>query len=488
MNLEKTIEKINKGREKDEAAFVFCLWKEPELYADYLNLNAGQTKTLYDEDAIFYYGIGRGMYNAGYQTFDAISCETFLSDKPSSKKKFDEYGGFSEVMKLKSLVDTNNMDTYFDRICRRNALLTIANKTEEMFSNVERFDEATAEDVYNAFDLVNSTAAIDSSQREVIEELDVDEEYIESCIRGDEMGLSYAKAAPLLNYLTLGAAPGLYMIAGQSGSGKSSFAFETFIMGLFQNGNKTAIVSNEMGIRTYKNLLLIHILTNDLNYYGLTRKKIKMGKYTEEERAMLDKAVAISKEKYKGKIFFLKMYNNNIGKILKQIKRLKNKCGVEAVFYDTFKSDDESTTDSMWQTLLLDSRRLFQTCDKLGIPCFTSYQLAPHTINQRYLDVGCLSNAKQIKETYETMVFFRRLWDDEYPEKKYDVHPYRINKENNKVHDVIELDPNKMYYVLFLDKTRSDQDKQCLLYEWQAHYNKWKELGFCKVSNLHQNF
>lgn len=488
MNLEKTIEKINKGREKDEAAFVFCLWKEPELYADYMNLNSGQSKTLYDEDAIFYYGVGRGMYSAGYQTFDAISCETFLSDKPSSKKKFDEYGGFSEVMKLKSLVDTNNMDTYFDRICRRNALLTIANKTEEMLSNVERFDAATAEDVYNAFDLVNSTAAIDSSQREVIEELDVDEEFIESCIRGDEMGLSFSNMAKILNYLLLGLAPGLTMVAGQSGSGKTSFSFEVFLMGLVANGNKVAIVSNEMGIKRYKEMLLIHILTVDLNYYGITRKQIRMGKYTEEQKEMIDKALKISHEKYKGLVFFLKMYNNNIGKILKQIKRLKNKYGVEVIMYDTFKSDDESTTESMWQSLLLDSRRLFQTCDKLHLPCITTYQLAPHTINQRYLDVGCLSNAKQIKETYETMIFFRRLWDDEYPDKKYDVHPYKLNNEDNKVHDVIELDEDKMYYILFLDKTRSDQDKQCLLFEWNPRFNKWKELGFCKVSNMHQNY
>ena len=488
MNLEKTISRINKGREKDEAAFVFCLWKEPELFADYLNLNSGKEKTLLDDDAIFYYGVGRGMYKAGYQTFDAISCETFLSDKPNAKKKFDEYGGFSEVMKLKAIVDTNNIDVYFDKIAKRNALLLIANKTEEMFSDVGRFDEASAEDVYNAFDLLNSTAAIESSQRETIEELDVDEEFIESCIRGDEMGLSFGNMAAILNYLLLGLASGLTMVAGQSGSGKTSFAFEVFLMGLVANENKVAIISNEMGIKRYKEMLLIHILTTDLNYYGINRKQIRMGKYTDEQKEMIDKAIQISHEKYKGKVFFLKMYNNNIGKILKQIKRLKNKCGVETILYDTFKSDDEATTDSMWQSLLLDSRRLFQTCDKLHLPCVTTYQLAPHTINQRYLDVGCLSNAKQIKETYETMIFFRPLWDDEYPEQKFDVHPYRLNKDDNKIHESIELDPNKKYYVLFLDKTRSDQDKQCLLFEWNPRFNKWKELGFCKVSNMHQTY
>ena len=53
--------------------------------------------------------------------------------------------------------------------------------------------------------------------------------------------------------------------------------------------------------------------------------------------------------------------------------------------------------------------------------------------------------AKQIKETYETMIFFRRLWDDEYPDKKYDVHPYKLNNE-----EFASADENNKIYTEFL--------------------------------------
>ena len=36
MDLNKTLKKINNGREKAEAGWVFSLWKNPELYAEYM--------------------------------------------------------------------------------------------------------------------------------------------------------------------------------------------------------------------------------------------------------------------------------------------------------------------------------------------------------------------------------------------------------------------------------------------------------------------
>jgi hypothetical protein len=41
--------------------------------------------------------------------------------------------------------------------------------------------------------------------------------------------------------------------------------------------------------------------------------------------------------------------------------------------------------------------------------------------------------------------------------------------------------------LLFIDKTRSDDDKQVLIYEWNARFNNWKELGFARVKNDHRS-
>ena len=121
---------------------------------------------------------------------------------------------------------------------------------------------------------------------------------------------------------------------------------------------------------------------------------------------------------------------------------------------------------------------------KENVALITTFQLALHTINKRYLDASCLSNGKQIKEVYSEMVYFREVWSDEFENEKYDIRPYNFKKVNGhytKERDNITMNKDKRYLIGFLDKTRNDETGICILYEHQGHYNIWKELGFCTV-------
>lgn len=491
MDLKETIEKINYKREKLEGSFVFSLWAEPQNYEDYLGLLDGKEPFLLDEDAVFFYALGEDLFNAGYRNFDAITLDTFLTEKPTSRQHYDEYGGYATISELKALADSNNTEGYYDQIMTRNLLLKYAKKTGEIFDDVDRLKNENPVDVADAFELMATQIDLETTRGEEIQTLTVTKEYIEQCEEGNELGYSYHNTAPILNYITLGINPGMMLLGGHSGVGKSSMAFEVFILGVFESGIPTAIISNEMGIDKYRNLLLAHILTHDLDYYGLTRKKIQLGKYNDKEKEMIDKALKIADEKYYGKIFFIKMFNNSVAKVIKYLKRLKNNHNVAVVMLDTYKADDVSPSgESMWQELLMSSRRLFQECDRLGIGLITTYQLAPAMINQRYLDVSCLANAKQIKEVYSDVLFARRLWDNEMKGEKYDVKPFRWKKNEttgNKEKEPIELDPSKQYVVIFLDKTRSDDvQNACLLFKWDAVWNKWTEIGYCHVHNTNR--
>ena len=66
---------------------------------------------------------------------------------------------------------------------------------------------------------------------------------------------------------------------------------------------------------------------------------------------------------------------------------------------------------------------------------------------------------------------------------------YRLKRDANgkltKVKEMITLDKDKKYLVAFLDKTRNDEDKQTVLYEWNGRFNKWTELGYCMIYNDH---
>ena len=359
----------------------------------------------------------------------------------------------------------------------------LAARYEDMLSHPERFDNSTNEEVYEAFELLNNKVSLTTGQESKIESLVVDESYLQQCNEGQDQGISYASGAPLLNYLTLGAPIGdMYMLAGHSGAGKSSFIFEMMVIPFADKGVNVAIVSNEMMSKAYKNMLLVHILTKELNYWKITRKKLKMGHFSDEDWVMLRKAAQITKEKYSS-IRFVKMFENNTNKLLKHIKRLA-RTGTKAIVYDTFKSDDE-VDDKMWQALPMNSRRIFNIVNKEQIAFISTFQLALHTTNQRWLDASCLSNSKQIKEVVSELLMVRKLWHDEYTGEKFDCDPYYRSKDNPKVKMPITLDKDKTYVVGFLNKTRNDEDGQTILFQFDGAWNTWRELGYCTITNDH---
>ena len=122
MDLEKSIEAINKNRAEVEASFVFCLWKNPDLYSDYKFVNEKEDNIIKSEDAVFYFNLGRALYQAGYQKFDNITIHNFLQDKKTIKKKFDEFGGYKTVEDLRGLVSIDNVEAYYDKIAKINTL------------------------------------------------------------------------------------------------------------------------------------------------------------------------------------------------------------------------------------------------------------------------------------------------------------------------------------------------------------------------------
>lgn len=490
MELNTLLDKINERRGETEAPFVFCLWKNPDLYDDYKFVNEKDDDIIRDEDAKFYFNLGRGLYNEGYRNFDNISVYTFLKDKPAVQKKFEEYGGYREVEEFKGLVNDENIHAYFDKIAKLNILDEMCKTTFSSFEKLERFEKMSSQQIYDFFEYKLNSISIGATHDVEEENLIIDDKFVAECNSGDTVGISYGRRCPLLNYLTLGVPLGdMFMIAGHSGAGKSSFAFENMILPMTQDGVKVSIVSNEMRSKDYKVMLLVHILTKELNYWGLTRKQIKIGNFTEEQREMISRAQKISEEKYSN-LKFVKLFDNDVTKVMKYI-RMNAKKGYQVFLWDTMKSDD-SLDEKMFLQLLVNSRKIFQLASKENISIITTYQLALYTVNQRYLDAGCLANGKQIKEVFSEMVYMRTLWDDEYTGQKYDCKPYTLvrNSEGKYtgVKRFIELNPEKKYIVVFLDKTRNDEDKQQVLYEVNGRFNSWNEIGRCNIVNEHGRY
>ena len=486
MDLNKTIEKIESDREQTEASFVFCLWKDPQRYDDYKTVNEGTDKTLICEEPLFYFLIGRGIRRQGFQTIDNITVDTYLADKPTLRKHFEELNGWRACKAMMDLVDPDNTDGFLDQINKMNTLKILATRYDDMLSHPEKFEHSTNEEVYEAFEYMNNSVALTTGHDSKVESLVADASYIDKLDSGMDVGLQYDKVAKILNNLTMGLPIGdMYLLAAHSGNFKTSFLFNNIVVPVAENGYKVCIISNEMTLDAYKNLLLIYVLTNDLDYWGITRKKLKAGHFNDEQKEMLLKATKIEEEKYKN-IQFVKMFESRTNSLTKYIKKLA-RSGTKCFIYDTLKVSDDTNDETMWQSLLMDSRRIFQTVNKERVCFVASFQLALYTTNQRYLDATCLSSSKQIKEVVSELCAQRILWQDEYTGEKYDCEPYRYKKTDSGkyVKMPVTLDKEKTYVVVFLDKTRNDERGQCILYQVNGAFNTWQEIGYCTIQNDH---
>ena len=252
---------LTEGRNAVEASFIFCLWKQPDLYSDYSSINENNDETIKTEDGIFYYSLGKQLYKQGFKAFDNVSVYTFLEDKPTVKKHFDKLGGYKTVEELRSLVDVENTDAYFDQIAKMNTLMMLHDKGFNVLSNVKKLMKMTNQEVYDYYDYLLNSISLNTGHDSVIEDLVIDQAYIDKCDAGEEMGLNYGKVCHILNYLTMGLPLGeMTMLGGFSGVGKSSMVFECIVLPLVEQGVKVAIISNEQRIHSFQQLLLVHIL------------------------------------------------------------------------------------------------------------------------------------------------------------------------------------------------------------------------------------
>lgn len=486
-NINEYPSKLTESRKELEGSFVFALWKEPDLYSDFSKINVGGDETILTEDGKFYFHLGRSLYEQGYRTFDNVTLATYLEDFPAVRKHFEELGGYNTVRSIMEITSADNVDGYFDNITKYNTLMELYDKGFNVLQNISILKRMTNQQVYDFFDYQLNSVAIKANHDFEIETLEIDDEFVNECDSGAATGISYAKNCKILNSITMGIPLGeLFMIGAHSGAGKTSFVFENMILPITESGIKCTVISNEQRSKDFKMLLLVHVLTQDLNYWGLTRKKIKQGNFSEEQKSMIKKARQIIDEKYKD-IRFVKLFDNNMDKVKKIIRKL-SKVGHQVFMFDTMKSED-AVDEAMWQQLLLHSRNLFQLASKENVAIICSYQLALHTSNRRYLDASCLSNSKQIKEVFSEIIYFRTIWDDEYNGEKCDLEAHQKKRistgkyTNEKI--IQKLDKDKRYVVAFVDKTRNDEDKQQLLYEFNGRFNTWREIGYCHVVNDH---
>ncbi|MCL1696397.1 MULTISPECIES: DnaB-like helicase C-terminal domain-containing protein [unclassified Lysinibacillus] len=484
--LKKYPEQLVHSRNIIEASFVFCLWKNPELFDDYSDFNPSTELLL--NDSKFYYSIGKQMKDLEYKSLDNASVFAHLKDNQLLAEEFSLKGGFKTVDKMCKILSLDNVESYYDTLTKSNMLINLYDKGFNVLSKLEKFKQMTTSQLYDYYEYQLDNVFLGRGSGVEIVDLDIPDDFVDRCNSGEERGLSYHSTSPLMNYHTMGLhRSNVQIFAGFSGTGKSSYVVNSYVMAILDAGESITIIANEMNIDAWRHLFLATVLSQKLNYFGLTRKKQKTGSYTDEQLAMIKEAQKYITENYKGRIKFVKIFDYSIDDVKRVIRKMAKR-GFNYNIFDTFKSEDASSSNVTGE-LIEASKQLLQVAEKENVNITITMQLAIYMENTRYLTSATLSSAKAVKEVVSEVILMRKLWDDEYSGQKYDVKPWRyIRDSNGKItgsKEYLTLDPEKRYRIMFLDKTRNDDDDICVISRFDGAWNSWKEIGYC--TPMHQN-
>jgi replicative DNA helicase len=507
---EKYPKELLDGRMGAEGNCVFSFWKDPNLYKEYKEIT---TDNFLSEDARFYFSLGKQMSKL-YKVFDEVSVLSYLNDNEVLFSGFNERGGYDVVYNTMDMLNTNNVEQYVDILNRENILLKLHedgfNLLKEIIINdkpiipVKLLRKMSAAETLQFFEsrISNIGIRVKSNDME-ISDLGIEDDFEEQLESGMLMGIpfdigGYSEkdnkeiwASPILSNISMGVNKGeLTLVGGFSGTGKTSMSFSNFVMPMVFRGEKVVITANEQRKVAWQILLIIYTLVNHFKYYKLTRKKIKGGQFTDEDRQMIKLAKEFINKNYKHNIKFIKTFDYNVRDIVREQKRLHLNHGYTAFLYDTFKAEDSSDMGAARGSMVEDSKALFQFASKYNVPQIITAQLATYLEKTSWVSSQCLASSKQTKEVCSEIFLMRKCVNEIELDKtsKYYINPYRLKKDSSGKwkKEPFEIDHTLggQFRIVFVDKTRNDEDSKAVLYKYDGHINVWHELGFCSPSRI----
>lgn len=437
-----------------------------------------EQKDFVTADGLFYFSMLNQLRNKGFYSLDEVTILSNLSQ--DAIDKYEDMGGWDSIQHQIDIINTQNFDTYIDILYRENILLHMHsdgfNLLKEIDVNGKKviplklFRKMTAEEVTDWYDArISSYGTGYSSKILEEEEIDFDDEFIESCKEGEENGVPFDIAGydingeeincfPFLSRQIMGLLEGTFtMMGGFSSVGKSSW-WVTVLMALLHYDRKILIISNEESVKKFKVKFMIWLLGKRNRYFKLTKKKMTSGDINVESRDQLTQVQKFWRENYKGRVKFISINDADMRVVKKKIRENVLRYGYDCVLYDTFKiqeSDFEGTRQDL--SLVRDSRELDKIAKKYNIIMLASVQLAERLKGKLFLDSSVLSNSKQIKEILENLFLMRTVYDEELDEKnKFYCRPFRLKKVNDKwIEEEYMPDRNAVYRALFVEKTRN---------------------------------
>lgn len=458
-------------------------------------------------DGRFYFGLLTQLRKKGFYSLDEITILSNMNDEVI--ERYEVCGGWESIQHQIDIINDKNFDTYIDILYRENIMLHMYDDGINLLHTVDvngkkvvllkLFRKMDADSVQDWWDArIASYGTGYSSKILEEEEIDFDDEFINSCEEGLENGVPFDIAGydvngeeincfPFLTRQTMGLLEGtLTMLAGFSSAGKSTW-FVTVIMALLFYDKKVLIISNEERVKKFKAKFMVWLLGKRNRYFKLSKSKFLSGDINEESRKQLSDVQKFWRENYKGKLKFISIADADMSVVKKKIRENALRYGYDTVLYDTFKIQEKDFSGQRQDLALVrDSRELDKIGKKYNLIMLASVQLAEYMRGKLFLDSSVLSNSKQIKEILEGLFLMRTVYDEELDEKsKYYCHPFRLKKVNDKwIEEEYKPDRNAVWRILFVEKTRNGRNSSdtgvAYLLKYDGDHCIFREVAQCR--------
>lgn len=442
------------------------------------------------------------IYNCIHEIYENTGCQKI------GKLEYDDLVFRNMLDETQSNYFKRIIETYSDNMGSIEDLCCNINKINFVFQSVaeKKFTEDYILDLYNnsltdlelydklSLDNKRTIKVYANDSNESSKAVDSMSKYFDELF-SKEGGLTM-NLFPYLEERVGGWVNGVTYLGGHSGTGKSTIAISSFVLDALRKPNEKvlylaneqteATIFNMFNLAYYNNVVLGGLSEKEKESKIIPRHYLKP-KYIKSY--FLDENGKPNK-KYETFMEYLKKTEQELGDrldvrylsgfnedVIESIAEEAIKQGYNNIVLDTFKHADENSTEG-WKAL----SSLATRCDAIAkkhesknVRIVATIQLYAGTSHRKFLTVDCIGKSKQIKETAETMVLFRKVLPHEKKDLKYIT-------GNSKNLTIQVLDETKEYFLFFVEKSRNGESGDVLVIEYDFNTFMFKELG--KVINI----
>lgn len=459
-----------------EANIVSCLWKDPEFYNTYDSLKLDDF--IHNQWKV-YWVIGKEIYTKENKpVLDDVTVGLYLEKHPRLKTQYEKYGGYETISKAQSYVNIENLDGFYKELLKWNSVLKLDKMGFPIKERLKHINDMNLEEVYGLFEAqlnhVFANVETDVETHNLCEGMD---EIIKRADEGLDVG--FPINAPMLNEEINGNMLGnITILGGLSGTGKTTLTIEWLFPKIIEHDEKIVMFINEQDILKIRKEMLTWVVNNV--YSGnFNKKRLRQGKFTEEEKEVLSKAKDWIEEKKENKniiVVPLKTYTVSlVSKMMKKYAAL----GVKYFIIDTFKASDDARGEK-WESMMDDMRKLYDLVKPANKNIFlwATVQLKKGAISSRYLTTDNIGLSKNVSDVCSTVLLMRGLRQDEYD----NLAVFRFAGKNGRTKIPVSLDKDKNYVVIFIDKNREGECRNHqIIAESNLGRNTYKEVGITMI-------